>query len=757
MTTVAEAFAEAVDHYRGNRLDEGEGLCRLILETVPDQPGALYLLSVILVRARRPAEAVEPLFRLGAVHPDHAGPPGLLEEVGCALLDLGRHGEAETCFRRALDLRPDLRTIHVNLGNALLVQSRFDEAEAAFARGAERHPDYAEAWHGVGVARAQRGHPDAAVEALRRAVALNPDLHPAYAHLGFILLQLGRNAEAEKALARAVSLAPADGDSHVLRGKAQGALVRLDDAAESFRRAHEIRPDDTDTLLQLGDTLVELSRLDEAREAYGRAIALRPERLGWRVRSALAQPLVPASAEEIAATRARLTAALDDIRGRSGTIDDPVAEVGRTTFDLAYHGLDDLPFQRTLAEIYLAACPDLGWTAPHLRNGPTPRDTTPRNPTPRPAGARIRIGFISEYLWHHTIGKLNRGFIAHLSRESFEVLVLRPPSRRDDTADAIDRSADRVVQIPGNLDEARRVIADLRLDALFYLDVGMMLFTYFLAYSRLAPVQAAIWGHPMTTGSPSMDYFLSATDMETPDGQAYYTERLIPLRHLPHFQRPPMPEPGPRPVRETFGLPTDARLYVCPQSLFKFHPDFDRTLSAILHGDPRGRLVLIGARYPHWNSMLLERFRITFGDAVERVVFLPYLREEDFLRLVADADAVLDTTPFCGGNSSLETFAMGAPIVTWPTRFLRGRITTAIYRAMGMDDLIVDSHEAYVAAALRLATDPDFQATMRARVVARAPVLYENMDAVRELERFFTAAVAAAERGAILPGWPLVE
>ena len=54
----------------------------------------------------------------------------------------------------------------------------------------------------------------------------------------------------------------------------------------------------------------------------------------------------------------------------------------------------------------------------------------------------------------------------------------------------------------------QQVIAGLKLHVLLYADICMEPFTYFLAYSRLAPVQAVTHGHPSTTGLPELDYFV---------------------------------------------------------------------------------------------------------------------------------------------------------------------------------------------------------------------------------------------------------
>ena len=103
------------------------------------------------------------------------------------------------------------------------------------------------------------------------------------------------------------------------------------------------------------------------------------------------------------------------------------------------------------------------------------------------------------------------GSSANLSRAHFAVTLLRFPGPDDALAHALAQSADRVVTLPRNLDLARRQIADQELDVLYYADIGMDPLTYFLAFARLAPVQCVTWGHPVTTGIPTIDYFLSST------------------------------------------------------------------------------------------------------------------------------------------------------------------------------------------------------------------------------------------------------
>ena len=227
------------------------------------------------------------------------------------------------------------------------------------------------------------------------------------------------------------------------------------------------------------------------------------------------------------------------------------------------------------------------------------------------------------------------------------------------------------------LETAREQIAECELDILFYTDIGMDPLTYFLAFSRLAPVQCVTWGHPDTTGIPNLDYFISCEDFEPEGSETEYSECLVRMKNMPnYFYRPAAVElTGTREIRRRVGLPADSRLYVAPQSLIKFHPDFDAVLGEILRRDNKGLLILFDDANKHWSTLLMERFLRSIPDVTDRIIFLPRLPFNDFLSLMRSADAVLDTPYFCGGTTSLELFSVGCPIVTWPSSRMASRFT----------------------------------------------------------------------------------
>jgi predicted O-linked N-acetylglucosamine transferase (SPINDLY family) len=349
--------------------------------------------------------------------------------------------------------------------------------------------------------------------------------------------------------------------------------------------------------------------LEAARAALDRAHARRPDPMWLLARTML--PPIAGSSDAMSRARQEFAEGLDTFL-RDGLTLSTLGAPTLASFYLGYQGVNDRDLLVKLASLYRQACPPLAWTAPHCAGWS------------RPAGRRLRVGFVSTYFFDHTIGKLSQGLIERLDRRRFEVIVFLAGSRPDGAAAAIAAAADRSVRAPGELVALRSLVADARLDILFYPDIGMDSLTYFLAHARLAPVQAVTWGHPVTTGIPTIDWFVSSAGLEPDNAVEHYSETLVRLDRLPACYH--RPSPRARPVsRERLGLPEDVALYVCPQSLFKLHPDFDEVLGAILRRDRRGRLILIEGLSARWGQTLRARLARTVPDACDRVQFLPRL------------------------------------------------------------------------------------------------------------------------------------
>jgi predicted O-linked N-acetylglucosamine transferase (SPINDLY family) len=645
-------------------------------------------------------------------------PADAQNELGIALARQGRNAEAEQTLRRAVAMRPAHAGGWNNLANVLRRLGRLDDTERAHLTAVALAPEDGELQLALGHFWRQCGRAAQAAAAYGHAARLMPGSAEALRCLGDALRELGRVAEALPVLRKAAALAPGMRQVFLDIGYCHRQLDRDADAEASFAEALRHDPADADGHANLASLMADQGRVDEARRHALEAVRLRPApRL--RVLSATVMPVVCGSVEEIDQARERFdreTKALAD----EGVRLDPTAQVVPNHFFLAYHGRDDRPLMERVAA---------------LADGPRAHKPPVARP---PRRDRIRVGFLSKYLKAHTIGQLNKGLITRLDRGRFEVVLLMIDGVSDVFSREIAQAADRVVPVAPPVPAALAAVAAEELDILFYPELGMDPLTYTLAHSRLAPVQAATWGHPDTSGLKTIDLFVSSADLDPPGNEKYYTERLHRLPRLATwYERPEAPAAV---RREEFGLPGSGALFGCPQSLFKFHPDFDAVIRRVLGEVPGSHLVLLEGTNPRWRGLLRSRLERTLGPLAGRVVWVPRCSREAFLRLNACCDIMLDPVHFGGGNTTYEALALGKPVVTWPSPFLRGRLSLAMYRQMGYSDLVAESFEDYAALAIRLARDEAFRRHASETIGEKSEILYRDDEAVRAFGQFLREA-----------------
>ena len=405
-----------------------------------------------------------------------------------------------------------------------------------------------------------------------------------------------------------------------------------------------------------------------------------------------------------------------------------------TNFYLAYQGRDDRELQSRFGDFMLEVL------RPAMHELLQPR-------APATDRARIRVGFCSHFFFNCTVGRYFASWITRLDRSRFEVFVYYTNEWIADDTRTIAAAADQFRHLPGrSYDVVAQEIAGDAVDALVYPELGMHGETFSLASLRLAPVQVAGWGHPITTGLPNIDYFVSSREMEPEEGAASYRERLVLLPGLgTHYATPAAPAQA---SREEFGLPADATLYLVPQSLFKIHPENDTLLAHVMARDANGRLVFFAAPYDSVNATFRARIAATLksrGLKVEdRVIFLPYMTHAEYLRVNAVCEVMLDTLHWSGGNTSLDALACGLPVVTLPGPLMRGRQSMAMLRLLGMDELVAADVSDYVAKAVKVGTDRELRAALSARIKAGLATLFDRDEPIRELESFLEMAVREA-------------
>jgi protein O-GlcNAc transferase len=663
-----------------------------------------------------------------------------------------RYEESEALFRQALLAYPKDAEIYSYFSALLQKIGKWPEAQAVALRAIELNPTYADAWVNYGSALLESGERERAASAYQAALQFNPQRVEALYCLGRLAAV---NYDFPKALDyfdKALTLCPHFVESLLAKAEVYEFSDQLQEAESCARLALQKKPHHFDAHLALAFALAAQGKDGEAEEVLQAARQCRPQPsdaaeriLATQIAGRLHLPAIPESQAAIAHWRARYREGLNALLDLPGTLTDPTQYFfsGSLSFYLAYHNADDRALMEGLCRLFRAKAPQLNFEAPHVARWQFP------------TGRRIRVGFCSQLLVNHTIGKLYQGLLGQLDRSRFEVILIYPPqAERDQLRARLEAACDRTVTLSGRLPQWQAQVAALELDALFYPDIGMWLSTYFLAYARLAPVQMVSYGHPDTTGIDTVDYFLGGDAPMEPEGaEAYYSERLVRFTRLP-FCYQLFSVPTSIPSRTELGLPEHGRLYGCPQSSFKLHPDFDAVLAAIAEGDPEGHIVMIEDYAKARSEQLRARWAKSAPILNERVCFLPGQPLDRFMALVAHCNVLLDPIHFGSGNNLYESMAYGKPIVTWPGRFARGRFVAAAYEQMGIAEIapIAPSIEDYAPTALAFARDQERCLAFASKAVAAAKThLYFDLGAVRQFEAFLLAALEAAAQGEKLP------
>lgn len=652
--------------------------------------------------------------------PNH---PDALHLMGLAALETGDFVRAETFIRRALQSQPESLYLG-SLGTVYLRQNRYDEAIDCYQQAIEKTPTLYEPWFNQGKAYLDTGNFADAARCFQKVVDLKPDWETGHAMLATALSTQGDPLAALKSYEKALENGEGNAALYYNLGNTFLEIKRLEQAAQAYCKAIQLDPKYEKALDAWAFVLSEQGKTQEALKVLQYLFQLRPSH-ALCVKMALLLPILYQTSQEVQHTRLALTQNLLALLQEDIQLTDPLNDVGKVGFYLAYQGENDRDLQAALGAFYSRSMPL--W--PYQYSG---------------KNAKPRIGFISRHFAPgHTIGRLTRGLIQHIDREKFDVVAFcigMIPAGFDDTAST------SYVSLPThNLAQACEKIAAHNLDLLFYSDIGMEATSYFLALNRLAKVQCVTWGHPVTTGVPNVDYFISSKLVEPIEADDHYCETLVRLDTLPsYYEKPEVTHPL-KSRQELTGLTDADHLYLCPQSAFKFHPDFDPLLGEILRRDPQGHLVLLKHYAPQIDAQLKARFENTIPDVVSRIHWVDRMPRADFLNLMAVADVMLDPLHFGSGNTCYESFAVGTPVVTLPGPYMRGRVVAGCHQKMGLETGTVDSPEAYIALAVRLGTDPDFRNTLRQRILQSNDALYCDLGAVRELESFFLEAIQQAD------------
>ena len=392
-------------------------------------------------------------------------------------------------------------------------------------------------------------------------------------------------------------------------------------------------------------------------------------------------------------------------------------------FDISYDQYENLELNKKIVNLYRKFYPQLNQVLKQKKKN-----------------TKIKIGFFSAFFSNHTIGKLNKGIIFKLDNSKFEVCVFHSEDTKKSHIFQEFLNAEinlniKNIILPKNFDEKLRLIEKENLDIAYYPEIGMSTEFYFLSYVRLAKTQITSWGHPITTGNNSIDYFLSSKLLETSNAQQRYSERLILLENLPmYFYKPKIYK-----VLSKEEM-VKKNIYFCSQTLIKIHPNFDEVIDKILIKDKKAEIFFIQDKSSIISKKLFKRFKKNIPFNYERINFLNQLSFEEYVNFCGSASVILDPIYFSAGNSFYESMFYGTPSVTMPMKNLKSRVVYGAYQQMKIETPpVVSCINEYVDKAVETANLNEKSMLNIKKYYSKNANqhLYENITAIKDLEKFF--------------------
>jgi protein O-GlcNAc transferase len=571
---------------------------------------------------------------------------------------LNENGQTEdsiAAFRQAILLRPTHAQSYGNLGDALKNNRQLSEAIDAYRQATALRSDYAEAHNNLGNALKDDGRFEEAVESYQAALSLCPQSAEFRSNMGNVLKEKGDIAAAIAAYRQSIALAPDYADAHYNLANALKDQGHLDEAIAGYRRALALRPDYAEALSNLGNSLADAGEIEAAIAAYRRVVALNPE---------LPEP------------HSNLVYSMQ--------------------FDPAWSASAIADEQRCWNRMHAEP---LGTSIPVHGNEPEP-------------GRRLRIGYVSPNLWGHCQSLFMIPLLSAHDRRQVEIFcyadVVRPDAGTDQIRTCVDRWRDTLGQ--SDVDVAALIRED-RIDILVDLTMHMAHNRLLTFARRPAPVQVTWLAYPGSTGLGAIDYRLSDPYLDPAEGdESIYSEQTV---RLPNTFWCYEPMDGREiPVNPLPALEAGVITFGCLNNFVKVNGGVLDLWAMVLQQVERSRLLLLAKQGSHRHRTLdrLAEHRID----PERVEFVSYQPRGDYLKLYQRIDIALDTFPYNGHTTSLDSLWMGVPVVTRVGERAVSRAGWCQLSNLNLRELAAGTDEQFVRIAVELSQDLPRLAALRA-------------------------------------------
>ncbi|HLO48096.1 MAG TPA: tetratricopeptide repeat protein [Kamptonema sp.] len=709
-------------YYLTERYQDARDILLKSLELNSSESVAYYTLGLVFEKLGDFTQAILAYREAIALNPNSVD---AYNNLGNLLFQVGQISQAESIYRQAIATNPNHYGSYLNLANILLAQQQLDPAITACEKALELKSGDAEII--------------ASLEFIRN---LKNDEAQAALYFSNDCYQRGEYQKAITYYRQLLELQRGDVELYLSLGNCYRELEQYQETIQVYHNAINLYPNTVNFYRNLVSVLIESGETQEAIAIATHASTLFPDESYFNPGQLLILPVIYETPEEIEIYRKRYIQGIQQLIQQTNLNTDSGKQKAlknlsqRTNFFLAYQGDNDLNIQQQYGEF-----------AHQVMAANYPQLVKPLPIPPLSKNGKIRIGYISGCLWGHTVGKLSLGWLRHHDSSQFEIYCYQINETQDQFTQQFRLYSDTFHYLPGDIELiCNQIIAD-ELHILVFIDIGLQAQMTQLASLRLAPIQCTTWAHPVTSGLPTVDYFLSSDLMEPENATEHYSEKLIRLPNLGiSYAEPTIP--AATQTRADFNLRDEAIVYLCCQTLCKYLPQHDYIFAEIARQVPQAQFVFISRPNAEIGKQFQRRLQSAFAqhglNSEDFSAILPRLAQEAYWNLYILSDIFLDTFSWSGGHTTLDAIACNLPVVTCPGELMRGRHSYAILKMIGLTETIAKNEVEYLEVAVRLGLESQWRNSIAEQLMQSHRYLYDDKNCVVALEGFYQRAVQEA-------------
>lgn len=795
-------LGQAIEAFQSGNTQSAEVILKRLLQVDSRNIPALHILGLIRASQDNHLEAVKLLKKAAALEPSD---PSLQYNLAKALSSAGNEKEALIHHQRAVKFMPQNPEAWLNYGKSLLALNRYEEATNTFDNALKINGHYPEALLNKAIALRNLDNENEALKFIDQALALHPEFYEGWLNKAISLKILKRTEEALGCFDRAIKINPTKNDAWISVGDTLLDTGRLKEALACYEKVIELEPRAPEGHLKRGMTLQKVGNLTEALSCYDKALQLSPTNIGAYICKSGVLIELKQFEDALACINKRLSLnpnMADAHVDRATTLEslNRYSEAkssflmalkiepknSQAKWGLTFNPIDKIPSTKEASTLMRQSFADalkdlsqwlnesnlssahnaIGWRQPFylayqetgnkdliseygqicqkvMQHWQTMHQLI-SSPKARTNKDRIQIGIVSSHIHRHSVwDAIIKGWVQNFNKDLFEIHIFYVSGYSDQETVLAKSISTSFTENLGNLEDWAKAILEKQVDVLIYPEIGMDPLTCKLANLRLAPLQVATWGHPETTGLPTIDYFISAENFEPPNADNHYSEKLISLPNLgcSYSARNVTPVSPDLPL---LGINTTSPILICPGTPFKYAPEYDKVLVSIAQKLPTCQFVFFESPEQSLSMIFKERLAKAFKNedlnSADFLRFIPWQKTEAFYGLMQQADVFLDTIGFSGFNTAIQAIECGLPIVTREGLFLRGRLASGILRRMGMTELIAKNEEEYVNLVEKLVQDRQYRLAIQEKIIANRAILFDDLTPIRSLEQFLINA-----------------